>query len=205
MGTEVKITYINHTMNPDKPTIFLFANNQVPKFDVLTQGIAWRALARLGKGSGSEFIYPEATTVRAMWGDNHKTRMLEAETGKRYTVLEEPGGIVMIPTGKAAHAHAIEISNQVKVDGGIRAQLFKDGKVLLEKKVVAYEQKATFILQPKLYWGIAAEIREGQGIGSAILNSDGFFEQDIDGVTRAMVTLSGNTREGYRFTVENRY
>lgn len=144
-------------------------------------------------------------TVRALWGDNHKTRMVEAETGKRYTVLEESGGIVLIPNGNAAHAHAIEISSQVKVDGGIRAQLCKDGKVLLEKKVVAYEQKATFILHPKLYWGMAAEIREGQGIGTAILNSDRFFEQDIDGVTHAIVTLTGNTREGYRFNVENHY
>ena len=192
-------------MNPDKPTIFLFAHNLVPKFDVLAHGIAWRVLARIGKGSSSEFIYPVSTTVRALWGDGHKTRSLEAETGKRYTVLEESGGIVLIPNGNASHAQAIEISSQVKVDGGIRAQLCKDGKVLLEKKALAYEQKATFILHPKLYWGIAAEIRAGQDIGSAILNSDHFFEQDIDGVSHAIVTLTGNTREGYRFVVENHY
>jgi hypothetical protein len=205
MSRDVKITYINKTMNPDKPTIFLFARNLVPRFDVLTHGIAWRALARIGKGSYSEFIYPAATSVRALWGDGYRTRSLEAETGKRYTVKEESGGIVLIPTGNAAHTHAIEISSRVKVDGGIQAQLCKDGKVLLEKKAVAYEQKATFILRPALYWGMAAEIREGQGIGSAILNTDRFFQQDIDGVTWAMVTLTGNTKEGYQFRVENHY
>ncbi len=202
MNKNVKITYINNTMNPDKPTIFLFAKNRVPKFEVLTHGAAWRALTRIGKGSYSQFIYPETSTVRAMWEGRHKTCMLEAETGKKYTVIENNSGIVLIPNGNAAHPHAVEISSKIKVDGGIEAQLCKDGKVLLEKKNVAYDQKATFILEPKLYWGIAAEIRDGQSIGSSVLNSDNFFEQDIHWVTGATVTLTGNTKEGYQFHVE---
>jgi len=202
MSTDIKITYINNTMNPDKPTIFLFAKNPVPKFDVLKHGVAWRVLAKIGKGSYSEFVYPKTTTVRARWGDGHKTGMLEAEIGKKYTVIENNTGIVIIPNGNAAHPHAIELSSKIKVDGGIRAQLCKDGKVLLEKRTVAYDQKATFILEPKLYWGIAAEIQEGQLIGSAILNSDRFFELDIHGVTHATVTMTGNIKEGYHFHVE---
>jgi hypothetical protein len=205
MSRDVKITYVNKTRNPDKPAIFLFAPNLVPKFDVYTQGIAWRALIRIGKGSRSEFIYPAASTVQAIWGEGHRTRSLEAEAGKRYAVQEESGGVVLVSSGKAAHAHAIEICSRVKVDGGIRAQLCKDGKVLLERKAVAYEQKATFVLRPALYWGMAMEIREGQDIGSAILYSDGFFEQDIDGVTRSTITLTGSPREGYRFVAENHY
>lgn len=202
MSTDVKITYVNNTMNPDKPTIFLFAKNRVPKFDVLKHGVAWRALAKIGKDSSSEFVFPKITTLRVMWGDGHRTPLLEAEIGKKYTVIENNTNIVLVPNGNAAHAHAIEVSSKIKVDGGIRVQLGKDSKVLLEKRTVAYDQKATFILEPKLYWGMAAEIREGQLIGSAVLNSDSFFEQDIHGVTRAIVTLSGNTKEGYQFHLE---
>ena len=205
MTTGVKITYINHTMNPGRPTIFVFTGNLVPNFDILKHGIAWRALAKIGKGSYSEFIYPKNAAVRAIWGDGHKTRLLEAETGKKYTIVEENSGIVLIPDGPAAHPHVIEVSSKIKVEGGIEAQLCKDGKILMSKPTVAYDQKATFIPEPKLYWGMAAEIREGQLIGSAILNSDSFFEQDIHHVSHATVTLTGNTKEGYQFHLENHY
>lgn len=36
--TDVKITYVNNSLNPDQPTIFVFSKNLVPTFDVLVDG-----------------------------------------------------------------------------------------------------------------------------------------------------------------------
>jgi hypothetical protein len=157
----------------------------------------------IGKGSSSSFVFPITTQVQAMWGTCNATKRIDATVGKRYTVLEDDTGIVLELNGDASQSTAIEINSIVNVEGGVTAQLLKDGKVLMQKKIVAYGQKATFILHPKLYWGIASEIQEGQSFSSAVLNTDHFFEQDIEGITSAKVTLTGNPKEGYRFIVEN--
>ncbi len=203
MPTDVKITYVNNSMNPDNPTIFVFTKNEIPTFDSLQNGVAWYVMPDIGKGSSSCFIYPINTHVQAMWGDCNKTRMLPADIGKQYTVEEDCTGIVLNETGPASQPTAIEVDSLINVSGGVSAQLTKDGSVLMTKKIEAYGQKATFILHPKLYWGIASEIQEGQLLSSAVLNTDQFFEQDLEGVNSAVVTLHGNPKDGYTFSVEN--
>jgi len=69
--------------------------------------------------------------------------------------------------------------------------------------IAASHQKASFVLHPKIYWGVASEIQEGQAISSAVLKSDNFFTQDIEGVNNSVVTLTGNPKAVYKFEVEN--
>jgi len=203
MSNDVQITYVNNSVNYDQPTVFVFTKNMTPTFDVMADGIAWRIMPNIGKGSSSCFIYPIEIGLQAMWGGYNTTQMISAQIGERYTVSEDSTGIVLQPGGSASQPTAIEIESMVQVSGGIRAQICKDGQVLMHKDIVAYGQRAAFILHPKLYWGVASEIQEGQPISSAVLNSDHFFEQDIEGVTKATVTLIGNLKEGYRFIVDN--
>ncbi len=204
MSTDVNITYVNNSMNPDKPTIFVFTKNLIPTFNILVDGVAWKTMPNIGKGSYCCFSYPIITTVQAMWGECNKTQYLSADIGKRYSVQENNTGIVLIANGLASQTTAIEINCDVHTVGGIQAQLCKSGDVLMTKQIVAYNQKATFVLHPKLYWGIASEIQQGKAISSAILNTDNFFEQDIEGVTDSTVTLTGNPQDGYQFAVTNR-
>jgi hypothetical protein len=204
MSTDVKVTYENHSNDADNKKVIVFSKNHLPTFDTLKDAVAWRVMPNIGKGSSSHFVYPINTMVQAIWGDYNRTRMLEAQIGKRYTVSEDDTGIVLTPTGNSSQSSAIEVTSLVHVEGGIEAQLVKDGKVIMTKKIVAYDQKATFILHPKLYWGLASEIQEGQPISSAMLHTEDFFEQDIEGVQEATVTLTGNAREGYQFSVENK-
>ena len=203
MSSDVEITYVNNSMNPATPTVFIFTKNRVPTFDVLKDGVAWKTMAKIGKGSSCKFTYPIRTTVQAMWGTCYKTHSLDARIGKRYKVEEDETGIVLTPDGNASQTTAIEVTNTVQVNGGIKAQLCKEGKVLVTKNVVAYNQKATFILHPKIYWGVASEIQEGQFISSAVLDTDNFFKQELEGVTHARVTLNGNPHDGYHFVVDN--
>jgi hypothetical protein len=203
MSTDVKITYINKSRNDDNPTIFVFTRNVIPTFEALVDGIAWRIMPNIGQGSSSQFYYPIKSRIQASWEKYNFTNDLNAEIGKRYTVEEDDTGIVLIPNGNACQKTAIEINNNIRVNGGIKALLKKENKVIVTKNTVAYGQKATFILHPKLYWGIASEIHEGQELKSAILNTDHFFEQDIEGVSEADVILRGNPKEGYQFCLEN--
>jgi hypothetical protein len=203
MSTEVNINYINESGNTDNPTIFVFTKNMIPTFDVLKDGVAWRVMPEIGKGSSSTFVFPILTTVQAMWGGCNRTKTIDSDIGKRYTVEEDNTGIILTQNGEASQKTAIEVNNNVHVVGGVQAQLCKDGKIMMTKNIVAYGQKATFVLHPKLYWGIASEIQEGQNISSAVLNSDQFFEQDIEGVSSVDVVLRGNAKDGYQFYIEN--
>ncbi len=91
----------------------------------------------------------------------------------------------------------------MQTNGGIKVSLFKDGRVIMTKNIVAYGQKATFQLHPKLYWGLASEIQEGKLLSSAVLDSDHFYEQNLEGVTEVTLGLYGNARDGYEFKVDS--
>ncbi len=40
MSNQIKITYVNRSMNEDLPKIFLFLKNEIPTFDALKDGLA---------------------------------------------------------------------------------------------------------------------------------------------------------------------
>jgi len=204
MSTDIEITYINKSMNKDLPTVFVFTKNEIPTFDALKDGVAWRVIPNIGRSSSSSFIYPIETAVGATWqSGQNKTKVLASTIGKRYTVNENETGIVLTSNDDASDTKSIEVNNDVKVPNGVSAQLYKDGKLLMEKKIVGFGQKATFVLKPNLYWGIASEIEQGKSLNSAVLNTDHFFEQNLEGVTKATVSLNGNAQDGYTFEIEN--
>ena len=200
----LSITYVNRSDNSDLPTIFVFARNAVPGFDDLADGVAWRTLPNIGRGSSSEFTVLPMCTVSAMWGGVNRTQSLLAEPGQRYAVQQDETGIVLAPVGSASQSNAVEVTCEISIPGGITAQLFNDGKLLMQEQTVAYGQKASFVWERKLYWGIASEIQESQMLRTAVLNSPDFFEQDLNGVSSgATVTLTGDWQSGFQFEVEN--
>ncbi|KZN48716.1 hypothetical protein [Pseudoalteromonas luteoviolacea] len=204
MSSNIEITYINKSMNKDLPKIFVFTKNETPTFDALKEGVAWRVIPDIGRASSSTFVFPVDTSVGATWqSGQNKTQKLESIIGKRYTVSKDDTGVVLAANGSASDTKSIDVNNDVNVPNGISAQLYKDGKLMMEKKIVGFGQKATFVLKPKLYWGVASEIEESQLLSSAVLNTDSFFEQDLEGVSRATVSLNGNAEEGYSFKIEH--
>ncbi len=191
MATDIKITYTNKSMNRDLPTVFVFTKNEIPAFDVLKEGVAWRTIPNIGRGSSSSFVLPIFTEVVATWQDGiNKTQILPADIGKRYTVSQNETGIVLTANGNASDAESIDVNNDANIQDGVSASLYKDGKLMLTKSIAGYGQKATFVLKPKLYWGIASEIQESELINSAVLNTDSFFEQDLEGLTEVNISFS---------------
>ncbi|SHO58904.1 hypothetical protein [Vibrio quintilis] len=204
MPSNIEITYINKSMNKDLPKIFVFTKNETPTFDALKEGVAWRVIPDIGRSSSSTFIFPVETCVGATWQNGqNKTQKLSSVIGKRYTISKDETGVVLAANGNASDTKSIDVNNDVNVPNGISAQLYKDGKLMMEKKIVGFGQKATFVLKPKLYWGLASEIEESQLLNSAVLNTDTFFEQDLEGVTKATVSLNGNAEDGYSFKIES--
>lgn len=204
MSSNIEITYINKSMNKDLPSIFVFTKNETPTFDALKEGVAWRVIPDIGRSSSSTFNFPIETSVGATWMDGQNTtEVLSSTIGKRYTVDKNDTGVVLAANGNASDTKSIEVNNNVNVPNGISAQLYKDGKLMMAKNIVGYNQKATFVLKPKLYWGVASEIQESQLLNSAVLNSDSFFEQNLEGVTKATISLNGNAEDGYSFKIES--
>ena len=204
MSTNIQINYTNKSMNKDLPTVFVFTKNETPTFDVLKEGVAWRTIPDIGRGSSSSFVFPVITEVGATWSDGtNKTQVLPSDIGKRYTVSKNDTGIVLEANGNASDTKSIDVNNDANIQDGISASLYKDGKLMLTKNIVGYGQKATFVLKPKLYWGIASEIEESQLLNSAVLNTDSFFELDLEGVSEVNVSLNGNAEDGYSFVVDS--
>jgi hypothetical protein len=204
MATDIKITYTNKSMNKDLPTVFVFTKNETPTFDVLKEGLAWRTIPNIGRGSSSSFGFPIITEVGATWKDGtNKTQVLPSDIGKRYTVSKNDTGIVLAGNGNASDTKSIDINNDANIQGGIAASLYKDNKLMMTKNIVGYGQKATFVLKPKLYWGIASEIEESQSLNSAVLNTDHFFEQDLEGVSEVEISLNGNAEDVYTFKIDS--
>jgi hypothetical protein len=191
-------------MNKDLPNIFLFIKNEVPTFDCLKDGIAWKVIKDVGRESSCKFVFPIETEVSASWNNGTCcTRMLPSEIGSRYTVEKNETGIILQKDGNAGNTRSIDVSNNVHTENGISVDMYKDGRIMMTKNIVGYGQKATFVLHPKLYWGIASEIQEGEQISSAVLDSEHFFEQNLEGLSNVTIALHGNAEEGYQFVVES--
>ncbi len=203
MSNSIQITYVNKSVNRDLPSVFIFTKNFRPPFNVYTDAVAWTIIDLVGRGSSCEFSYPIATEVRASANDgSHKTRPLSADIGDQFTIKQDNNGIILHADGSASQTTAIEVVNQANIDNGVNVQLYKDGKLLMQKHLTD-NQRATFVLHPKIYWGIASEIQEGEPLSSAVINSTHFFEQNLEGVTEATISLNGNAETGYYFKVDS--
>lgn len=206
MNSNIKITYTNRAFNLELPKIFIFAKNEISSFDVLKEGCAWKVIERLGRESSCEFEYPLITEVCATWNNSqYKTKKLPANKGENYIVKEDTSGIIIDRDGNATNSKYIELCNEIHVKNGVSVHLYKDGRLLVTKKVVGFGQKAPFVLQPKLYWGIASAIEEGQDLSSAIINSHSFYELNLEGVSEVKIGLYGNPEDGYQFKVEEQF
>ncbi len=202
MSTDVKVTYVNQSSDPSKPTIFVFSNNMTPTFDAAKDGIAWQAMPDIAKGGSHEFVYPTHTTLSVSTDENHVTAPIAVQPGLRYTVvLDEEKGLLIKKTGPASNPDAIEVTCQ-QCNGAINTHIFRDGKVLLSQPITPQHKVVSYVIKPKLHWGVASKIQDGQSICNAVLDTDHFYEQDLEGISDAIITLTGNAEDGYQFKVE---
>ena len=88
MPGDVQITYTNQSMNLDQPKVFLFTRNEIPTFDSLKNGVAWKVIERVGRGSSCVFPFPEETEICASWNNGTcSTIRLKAFSGQGLSLI----------------------------------------------------------------------------------------------------------------------
>lgn len=200
---QTKISYINNSANKTLPQVFIFAQNETPGFDSLKDGVAWKVIKDIGRGSRSTFYYDSEYHIQAAWNQNaNKTEQIPAKIGGKYQVVKDTTGIVLKANGEASDSSIIEVVNDIEVLDGVSAQYCNSGHVILEKSQVGHRQSAIFRPSKKIYFGLASQITKGENLQSAVINSTNFFELDLTGVSYIEVSLNGNASNGYHFQVE---
>lgn len=198
-----KICYVNKSANKDLPQVFVFAQNGTLNFDSIKEGVAWKVIKNVGRGSRSTFYYSDQYSVQASWDNgSNSTAQISAKVGDKYHIVQDTTGIVLKPDGDASDAKTIEVVNAIEVANGVTAQYCKNGNVMLEKSEVGYGQSAIFIPSEKIYFGLASEITVGSSLQSAVINSKKFYELDLAGLSYIMISLNGNAENGYQFQIE---
>ena len=160
MNDNVKITFVNRTMDTELPKIFLFAKNEIPTFDVLRDSVAWRVIEGASRNGVCVFTIPTETHVDASWNNGACcTTVLPAIAGKRYSIKENAAGIDVYEDSNAANTKTIDVRSAVRIPNGINANLYRGNKLLMVQKSVKYDQTASFVVRPKICWGLASEVK----------------------------------------------
>ena len=199
MTTDIEITYINKSDDRDNPTILVFMKPTDSDFSAYST--AWQVIKNIGYDSWHKFTYTIDTSVIATW-DNGKsgTFPLETSIGKTYILKNTPGGFSLVENGDSSAENEFDIINKVITPEGISVVAFKDGSPIATKNQVARNQKAEFVLHPKLYFGVTSEYEVGDIIDSAVMSEE-FTEISLEGLSNVMVEMRGNAANGYTFNV----
>ncbi len=197
MTTDIKITYINKSDNRDNPEVLVFM--KPTESDLAAYSIAWQVIKNIGYNAWHKFTYTIDTSVVVTW-DNGKSGTLPFDTtiGKNYALKNTAGGFALEEKGEANAGNEFDVINKVNTPGGISVIAFKDGKPIATKHHVAKNEKAEFVLHPKLYFGVTTEYEVGDTIDSAVMSED-FKEINLEGLSEVTVEMRGNLDSGYRF------
>jgi hypothetical protein len=196
MSNDVTITYINESTISPCPEIFVFGF----KPQELQKDNAWRVIEDIGTHSQSMFTYPANSAARGAWtesgGEQDATQMLAATPGQKFEVVKDGTGIVIKSSGSSGVPEAIQIENKVQVDGGIIAQICKDGLVYLEKRTLT-NQIAQFQWKPVLYFEAAVTKTTPSGTVTELTKS---FELNLEGQSTAVIKLNGTSMDDAAFS-----
>ena len=201
MATDIKILYVNKSDDRDNPTILVFMKPTDSDFSAYST--AWQVIKNIGYNSWHKFTYTIDTSVVATW-DNGKsgTFPLETSIGKSYALKNTSGGFSLVANGDSSEENEFDVINKVSTPEGISVVAFKDDSPIATKGQVARNQKAEFVLHPRLYFGVTSEYEVGDVIDSAVMSED-FTEISLEGLSSATVLLKGNAANGYTFELSH--
>lgn len=201
MTTDIKITYINKSDDRDNPTVLVFMKPTESNFAAYST--AWQVIEDIGYNSWHKFTYTIDTSVVATWDDGKSgTFPLQASIGKSYVLKNTPGGFSLVDNNKLSPDNEFDVLNKVSTPDGISVVAFKDGSPIATKNQVARNQKAEFVLHPKLYFGVTSEYETGDIVDSAVMSEE-FTEISLEGLSSATIILQGNAANGYSFELSH--
>jgi hypothetical protein len=197
MTTDIEILYVNKSDDRDNPSILVFMQPTESNFSAYST--AWQVINNIGYNSWHKFIYTLDTAVVATWDDGRSgTFPMPTSNGKSYALKNTPGGFSLVENGNSSADNEFDVVNKVVTPGGISVVAFKDGKPIAMKNQVARNEKAEFVIHPKLYFGVTSEYEVGDIIDSAVMSEE-FTDISLEGLSSATITLKGNAANGYTF------
>ncbi len=193
--SDITIKYINKVSDdPGKPCVVVFTNISNSS---RPWAIAWQVIKNINQQDWYTFNYSLATYIQVTW-NNGKSGTPLIKLQKSSFSFEDAGkGFSLVENDFVATANQFSVTNKATISGGITVTAFKDNNPIAVKHTVAKDQKANFVLQPKLYWAVVSDIDVGEIIYLEDIPS--YTEVFLDGLKSLTMTLTGSLQDGYTF------
>lgn len=200
MGTNIKL--MNKSMAQDLPKIFLFAKNNIPTFDTLKDGVAWRVIE--DSSNEIDIHVTDNYSIRATWLDGTcSTVITRVSFGKKISITEDATGITLKECGNASDTKSIDVLVNVHMAGDFTIELLLDNKVLMSQKNMKYDQVAKFVQPTKMYVGFAKDAQEGESLKKINILSKDFGECNLNELRNITLNSTGNAQDGYIFKIDD--
>lgn len=184
----IKLNLINQSQDVNNSSYVIFQKNVAENFGELA--IAWRVIENLGHGDHHPFEYPLEFKIGAGDAFGNFTPPVRAVDGDLWEVVRTESGDELKQSSQPASSPTeVEVRNSLDVSA-ISANCYRDGKLLAQKTNISPGQKAVFEFKPRIFIGAVSQIREGEVMNSAILQSIN-TELPLLGIFSADIVITG--------------
>lgn len=186
--TNIKLNLVNQSQDINNTEYVIFQKNVAENFGELA--VAWRVVQNLGIGDNHPFVYPLEFKVSAGDAFGNFTPQMTSADGQAYDLVRSASGdVLQLSTTPASSVTEVEVRNKLP-NGGISANIFRDGRLLATKTNVSPGQKAVFEFKPRIFIGAVSQVTEGEVLDTAILQEIN-TEIDLLGIQSADVVITG--------------
>ncbi len=202
--TQIKLNLINQSQDVNNTEYVIFQKNVAENFGELA--VAWRVVQNLGISDNHPFVYPLEFFVSASDAFGNHTPQMQAYDGQAYDMVRSGSGdVLQLSATPASAITEVEVRNDL-LNGGISANIYRDGKLLATKTNISPQQKAVFEFKPRIYIGAVSEVVEGKIMNSAIVSQIN-TEIDLLGIQSADIVITGGgggpNASPFEFTLQN--
>jgi hypothetical protein len=184
---EVKLNFINQSNDLDNSEIVIFQKNVATDFDELA--VAWKVISYCGQGDNHPFSFPMDMYVGASDSYGNYTPQLKAQNGQLFKMALTSSGDQLVAAGTGTSPKEVQVLNAL-TKGAINASIYKDGRLLATKTMIAPQQKAVFQFKPTLWIGAVLQVEEGEVMNSAIISRIN-TEISLLGIASADIVMTG--------------
>lgn len=200
---DIELTIYNQSNDVNNSNIVILQKNVAVNLGELS--IAWKVIKNLAIGNYHPLIYAYTVQVSAVDAWGNFTPQITAEPGQQYSMYHTNSGSTFGRTGMSTNSNELEIRNELR-KGSITANVFRTGRLVAQKTLIAPQQKAVFAFQPVIWIGAIAQVEEGKAIDSAILSSIN-TEISLIGISKADIVMRGGgggpQATAFTFSLEN--
>jgi hypothetical protein len=207
MNSSIHLNLINRSQDIDNSSIVIFqaaTPSGLGDPAGLQPVLAWQVIPSGPAGSSHPLVYDLTPTLVCTAPDGQTTPPVAVKDGETYAVELTRSGYELRPAGPPVAPGEVAVRNGL--GGDIKVEAFRSGKVTAVKPAVASLQTETFKFPTALHIGVADQVREGQPLNSAILNTVN-TEVSLQNIASADIVMTGGgpgrSSAPFQFTLQN--